>query len=181
MRTPCRTLLSALILIATWVLTGCWSAPVATVQPRGEPRLIQSAIPVKSVKPPATIQSINRDARVITVLGEDPLRPVSYKVGSSVRNLKRLQVGDRVRATVAEDLTVYVLRDGQAPPASIDASRVDARVLSVDGSYRLLTLRFPNGYDETFKVGQSVKLDEMEAGDAVSITPVEAIALRRKR
>jgi hypothetical protein len=104
-------------------------------------------------------------------------------VSPAVRHLSHLQAGNRVRATVAEELTVYVLRDGQNQPLGTDGSpqTVDARVLSVDRSYRLLTLRFPNRYDETFKVSGSVKLDEMEAGDAVSITPVQVIALRRKR
>lgn len=171
------------VLVAAFLLTGCWSPPVGTVQPKGEPRLIEDGIAVESVKPPAIVQSIRRDAHVITVLGKEDSNPVSYRVGPAVRNLDRLQVGDEVRATVDEQLTIYVLRDGQAQPVGNDGSprNVDARVLSVDCSYRLLTLRFPNGYDETFKVSRSVKLDEMEAGDAVSITPVEAIKLRRKR
>ena len=41
-----RTLLLA---VATFALTGCWTAPVATVQPKGDARLIQSGIPVVAV------------------------------------------------------------------------------------------------------------------------------------
>jgi hypothetical protein len=57
----------------------------------------------------------------------------------------------------------------------------DAQVLSVDPSYRLMTLHFPDGRDETLKVSRQVKLDEMEPGDEVSIRPVEAITLRTKK
>jgi hypothetical protein len=189
MRTPRRAMAGPLLLVTPFLLAGCWSAPTATVQPRGEFRLIQGAIAVQSVKPPAVIQSIDPDTHVITVLSQAQTSrqaqtsPVTYKVSPAVRNLSRLQAGDEVRATVAEELTVYVLRDGQNQPSGTDGSpqTVDARVLSVDRSYRLLTLRFPIGYDETFKVSGSVKLDEMEAGDAVSIIPVEMIALRRKK
>jgi hypothetical protein len=183
MRTPRRAMAGPVLLVTTCLLAGCWSAPTATVQPRGESRLIQSAIAVESVKPPAVIQSIDPDAHVITVLSQAQTSPVTYRVSPAVRNLSRLQAGDRVRATVAEELTVYVSRDGQNQPLGADGSpqTVDARVLAVDRSYHSLTLRFPDGYDETFKVSRSVKLDEMEAGDAVSVIPVEMIALRRKK
>ena len=172
-----------LLLVTVFLLAGCWSAPTATVQPGGESRLIQGAIAVESVKPPAVIQSIDPDAREMTVLSQAQTGPVIYRVSPAVRNLSRLQAGDRIRATVAEELTVYVSRDGPNQPSSTDGlpQTVAARVLSVDRSYRLLTLRFPDGYDETFKVSRSVKLDEMEAGDSVSIIPVEMIGLKRKK
>ena len=178
-----RTPHCALLIVTAFLLTGCWHVPVATVQPKGPPRVIQSAIAVESVKRPAIVQSIHRDAREITLLDGGERAAVSYKVSSAVRNLSRLQVGDKVKATVDEQLTVYVLRDGEPAPPGVEGSlqNVDARVLLVDPSYRLLTVHYPDGYDETFKVDQSVKLREMAPGDAVSITPVEAIKLRRKR
>jgi len=173
-----RAMLGSLLVVAAMTQTGCWSPPVSDVQPKGEPRLIQGAIAVKSVKPSATLQSVNPDALAITLLGAGDSRPVSYRVSPKVGKLNRLKAGDRVQATVLEELTVYVSREGQ-PPDTDDLPRdVDARVLSVDRSYRLLTLRYPNGPDETFKVTTQVRLDKMEAGDAVSIRPIEAIALR---
>jgi Cu/Ag efflux protein CusF len=174
-----------LLLVAALTLPGCWSAPVASLQSKGKPRLIQGAIAVavESVKPPAVVQSVDHDARGITVLSPEEARLVSYKVGSNVSNLKRFKAGDKVQATVAEELTVYVRRDGHLPSAggSPQAVVTDARVLSVDPSYRLVTLHFPDGHNETFKVSLRVKLDEMETGDEVTIQPVEAIALRMKK
>jgi hypothetical protein len=78
---------------------------------------------------------------------------------------------------------VYVRRDGHLPSAGGSPHTVvsDAQVLSVDPSYRLVTLHFPDGHNETFKVSLRVKLDEMETSDAVTIQPVEAIALRMKK
>jgi hypothetical protein len=34
-------------------LDGCWTAPIGSMQPQGEPRLIQRAVAVESVKNPA--------------------------------------------------------------------------------------------------------------------------------
>src|ERR1700680_3618089 len=102
-----------LLLVAALALPGCWSAPIARVQPKGKPHLIQGAIAVvESVKLPAVVQSVDLDARAITVLSPGQARLVSYKVGSNVSNLDRLKAGDRVQATVAEELTLYVRRDG---------------------------------------------------------------------
>jgi hypothetical protein len=176
-----RPVRRALLVVAALAQTACWSPPVANVQPKGEPRLIEDAIAVESVKPHAIIQSLDPEARSITVLSIGEARPVTYTAGPRVvRKLNRLKAGDRVQATVVEELTVYVLRDGRPPDTAGSPHDVDARVLSVDHSYRLLTLRFPNGHDETFKVSRRVRLDEMEAGDAVSIRPVKAIAVRPK-
>lgn len=184
MKTLRRVWVGLLLLVTAPVLTGCWSPPVATtVRPSGESRLIQRDIIVESVKPPATVVSIDPNAHWITILSRGRGVPVSYRVSPAVRNLNRFQVGDRVRPRVAEQLTVFAVGDGQAPPLGTDGSapNVDARILSVDRSYRLLTLRFPNEPDETLKVNMGVKLDEMKPGDAVSVTSAEAVALRRKR
>jgi hypothetical protein len=133
-----RSTLTPLLFGATLTLGGCWTAPVANVQPKGAARLIETGIAVESVK-----------GHVI----------------------------------VKKELSVYVLQDGQAPGA--DGAPVtiapDARVLSVDPSYRLLKLQYPNGENETFKVALGVKLREMEAGDAVVIRPVESVNLPDKR
>jgi hypothetical protein len=174
-----------LLLVAVLALPGCWSAPIVRLQSKGTPRPIQGAIvlAVESVEPPAVIQSVDLDARTVAVLHPGEGRLISYKVGSNVSNLDRLKAGDRVQATLAEELTVYVRRDGDLPSAGGSPHTVvsDAQVLSVDPSYRLMTLHFPDGRDETLKVSLRVKLDEMETGDEVSIRPIEAIALRTKK
>ncbi|GAC1456763.1 MAG: hypothetical protein PVSMB1_06500 [Gemmatimonadaceae bacterium] len=167
-------------------LPGCWSAPITHLQSNGAPRLNEGAnaiaVAVESVKPPAVVQSVDHDARSITVPGPAEGRLISYKVGSKVSNLDRVKAGDRVQPTVAEDLTVFVRRAGHLPGTDGSTQHVtDAQVLSVDPSYRLMTLHFPDGHNETFKVSLRVKLDQMETGDEVTIRPVEAIALRVKK
>jgi hypothetical protein len=184
MRTSCA-IPRSLVLVAALVLPGCWSAPIAHLQAKGTPRPIQGAIvfAVESVKPPAVVQSVDLAGRVITVLPKGEAKPISYQVDLKVANLDRLKAGDRVQATVAEDLTVYVAGDGDlaVAPGSSGTVVIDAQVLSLDPSYRLMTLHFPDGRDETLKVSRRVKLDEVEMGDEVSIRPVEAVALRMKK
>jgi hypothetical protein len=175
----------SLLLVAALALPGCWSAPIARLQSQGTRHPIQGAIvlAIESVRPSAVVQSVDLDGRAITVLHPGEGKLISYKVGSNVSNLDRLKAGDRVQATVAEELTVYVRRDGDLASARGSPYTVvtDAQVLSVDPSYRLMTLHYPDGRDETLKVDRQVKLDEMETGDEVSIRPVEAIALRTKK
>jgi hypothetical protein len=161
------------------VLAGCWTAPVATVQPHGEARLIQCAIAVTSLKDIAVVSSVDRSAGTIILRTARKAETSTYKLGPKVSGLDDIRAGDVVRATVAEDLTIYVLRDGQLPDARGTVS-VDARVLMVDPAYRLLTLQYPDGQKETFKVPLGTRLEQMEAGDSVVIRPLELLALRRK-
>jgi hypothetical protein len=168
------------VAVAALAVSGCWTAPVADVQPKGEPRLIQSGIGVESVKDPAIVQSVDAGARTLVLTSRRQGAARTYTAAPQVQNLDRIKAGDTVRATVAEELAVYVLRDGQLPGAGGTRETIasDARVLWVDPSYRLLTLRYRDGHDETLKVGLGVKLGEMEAGDDVVIRPLELRSLQ---
>jgi hypothetical protein len=170
----------ALLLVATLAITGCWTAPVASVQPKGEPRLIQDGIAVEALKSPAIVRSVDATARSIVLSTPGDAAAVSYRVRPEVRKLDRIKVGDEVRATIAEELAVYVLRDGRllGPGGVPEAIASNARVLSVEPSYRLLTLQFPHGHTETFKVDRRVRLEKMASGDEVVIRPVEILALQ---
>jgi hypothetical protein len=174
-----RAMINPLPVAAALAISGCWTAPVAHVQPKGEPRLIQGGITVESVKDGALVQSVDPGARTL-VLRQGQSATCTCKAGPQVENLDRIKAGDRVRATVVEELTVYVLRDGALPGAGDTRETIasDARVLWVDPSYRLLTLRYPDGRDETLKVGLQVRLGEMEAGDDVVIRALEVRSLR---
>jgi hypothetical protein len=164
-------------------LTGCWTAPVASVQPKGEPRLIQDGIAVEALKISAIVRSVDATARRIVLSTPGDAAAVSYRVGPGVRTLDRIKVGDEVRAEIAEELAVYVLRDGRLlrPGGVPEVIASNARVLSVEPSYRLLTLQFPDGHTKTLKVDRRVRLDEMASGDEVVIRPVEILALQVRK
>jgi translation initiation factor IF-1 len=177
-----RAIITLLFPVVALALVACWTAPSANVQPKGEARLIQSAIPVESVKRRLTVQSINAEQRVI-VLNAIAGVPATFNVGTQAPNLYRIQTGDQVQVTVVQELTIYVAKNGEVPGigGKPEALQPDARVLEVDPSYRLLTLQYPNGRAETFKVGLDVRLLEMQPGDVVVVRPKELIAVRGEK
>jgi hypothetical protein len=174
-----RAMVTLPLLVAALALAGCWTAPTANVQPKGEARLIQNAIPVESVKHRVTVQSIDADRRFI-ILNFPEGATATFKPGPQLANIHQIRAGDKVQATVAQELAIYVSKNDRVPrtgdkPEPLEA---DAKVLRVDPSYRLLTLQYPNGQAQTFKVGLDVKLREMAPGDIVVIRTMELIALR---
>jgi hypothetical protein len=177
-----RALASGFLLSASLALAACWTAPVANVQPKGEPRLIQSGIKVESPKGRSTVQSVDTAARTVSISAIGGGAAITtVPVGPKVKDFDRVKSGDKIKPTLTEELAVYSLRDGKLPGPNGSAETIasSAKVLSVDTSYRLLTVEYPDKETETFKVDREVKLDQMEAGDDVVIRPVQLISLSR--
>jgi hypothetical protein len=63
--------------------------------------------------------------------------------------------------------------------AAVNGRTPQARVLLVDPSYRLLTVQYPNGRMETFKIRLHTRIGDIEAGDAVTIRPAEVVERAR--
>ncbi|HEY2676069.1 MAG TPA: hypothetical protein VGI65_03810 [Steroidobacteraceae bacterium] len=160
-------------------LSGCWTPPVASVQPKGDARLIQHAILVEVVKDHATVQSIDLDQQVIALNFTDGTS-ATVKPGPRVTNFAKVRAGDKVKATVIQELSVYVLIDGMLAGVGgkHEPIKTNAKILQIDPAYRLITLQYPNRHVEILKVGLDVKLADMEAGDSVAITTTELRALR---
>jgi hypothetical protein len=169
-----------LLLTATLALPGCWTPPRSDVQPPGEPRLIADHIRVRSHEDPAIVQAVDVRARTVSLVSVRRSSPALYSVSPRVSRLGRVYTGERIRATLVDELSVYVLPAGE-PVIAGERIEPQARVLSVDPSYRRLVIQYPDGEHETFKVGLAVKLRTMHAGDAVVIRPVDLIALKRRR
>jgi hypothetical protein len=173
-----KSVVSLLLPIAALSLAGCWTPPNANVQPNGEPRLIQSGVTAEIVQNPAAVESINASQLTIALKRTDGLTK-TYAIGPKVKHLDRIQAGNQVKATLTEEFAVYLLANGRLPDgATVESLGVNARVLLVDPSYRLLTLQYPNGQSETFKAGLDTKLLEMAPGDDVVVQPREVTALR---
>jgi len=174
-----RAAITLLFPIMPLTLAGCWTPPNANIQPKGEPRLIQSGIAVESVKPHATVESVDASQRVINLKLSDGTA-VSCKVSPQVKNFEQIRAGDIVKVTLAEELAVYVLKDGRLPVAGGTDETIpfNAKVQSVDPSYRLLTLQYLDGKTETFKAGLNAKVLEMQPGDDVVVKIMEAKAVR---
>jgi hypothetical protein len=169
---------NALALLGAAVLAGCWQPPRADVQPSGEPRVIAQAIEVESTRT-GIAQSFDPVARAIAVLEPTDPMPQIYALAPGTP-VQKIKPGERVRLTLAERLTVYVQGVGEVAPEAdgISPNSSDAKVLSVDRSYRLLTLLRTDGRRETFKVAVNVKLSEMQPGDDVAVESMQVVAVR---
>lgn len=166
---------------ATLALAGCWTPPDANVQPAGEPRLIQDSIIVQASQCPATVQATDMHQRTILLALPDGTT-TKFKAAPDLKNFDRMMAGQTVKATVTYKLAVYLLANGQLPNGTTaEALGVNARVLQVDPSYRLLTLQFPNGQSETFKSGLHTRLLQMAPGDSVVVQPFQVTAVSIKR
>jgi hypothetical protein len=178
-----RTLMTLLPLVAALLLVGCWTPPRADVQPQGPSRLIQEGIVVKSALRLAIVRSVDPDTRRVVMQVPGATQTQGYKASPQLSGLNRLTAGAKVRATVTEEFTVYVSSDGRLPGSDAVSTTLvgNAKVLLTDPSYRLLTLQYPDGQTQTFKVAREVKLKQMQPGDDVIIQPLELVSLSVRR
>jgi translation initiation factor IF-1 len=164
--------------ITALMLTGCWTPPNANVQPPGEPRLIQSGVSAVDDHVRATVQGSDTGHRVLNLKLPDGTE-ITCTVNRQVKNLDQIQPGDKVKVMLEEKLAVYALKAGRLPVESgkIETIGFNAKVQSVDPSYRLLKLQYLNGQTQELKVGLDAKLTEMQPGDAVVLQSAEAAAV----
>jgi len=172
--------LMPVILIATGGLfaAGCWTVPNANVQPAGTPGLIQDGIVVDSVLESVVVAAKDDNLHTITLTLNDGTSR-TYAVAPDLRHSDDVHNGQTIKAKVTEQLAVYLLQNGGLPDGSTAQSLgVNARVLTVDPSYRLLAVQYPNGQSETFKPAIGTKLQLMAPGDSVVIKPGNVTAIK---
>jgi Cu/Ag efflux protein CusF len=176
--------MAAMVTAFALTLTGCWTPPNANVQPAGKPGLIQGGIPVEVIQEPVTVESLDAGKHTITLKHTDGTSK-TFTVEPAVQNLDQVKVGDTIKATVKAELAIYILENGRLPnpdgttrPKTIN---FNAKVLTVDPSYRLLTLQVSNGYTMTIKAGLDVLLEKMAPGDDVVMRSNEVTAITIKQ
>jgi hypothetical protein len=174
-RTMKKAVFALLPALVALTLTGCWTPPNANVQPKGEPRLIQSGVSADVYKVRVTVKTIDAGNQTIGIELSDGTA-INCTLSPQVKTSRPLQIGDQIKVTLAEKLAVYVLKDGRLPgPGGTDeAIPFIARVQTVDPSYRLLKLQYLNGQTLGLKTDLDAKLLEMQPGDAVVLQNAEA-------
>jgi len=185
----------ALLPASMLILTSCSSTPegegatMAAVQ-KGEP----GGIVVDTYKITAAVNAVDAASRKVTLVTPDGTK-TTYKAGPEVVNFNQIQVGDQVKAMVAEQLVVFVRKNGEpasdgaaglvglapvgAKPGVLMANteEVTAKVEAIDLQHRKATLRFPDGKSKTFKVRKDVDLTKAKLGDEVVFRTTEALAI----
>jgi hypothetical protein len=137
------------------------------------------------------IDTANRKVTLVTSDGEK----TTVKCGPEVINFDQIRVGDQLKVTVAEELAVYMAKEGAAPsdgaaalvalapkgakPGGVVAStvQVTAKVTAIDLKHHKATLQFADGTTRTVTVRDDVDLTKRRVGEEVVIRTTEVLAL----
>jgi len=159
---------------------------------------VQSGVPggmaVSTYKETATVTAIDKATRKVTLVTPDGTSS-TVKCGPAVANFDQIEVGDQVKATVTEQLVVFVRKPGEpagdgaaavvalAPigdkPGVVMANteEITARVQAIDVKHHKATLLFSDGTTKTFKVRPDVDLTKQTVGGDVVFRTTEAMAV----
>ncbi len=188
----------ALAPAAVIMFTSCSSTPKA---PEGQSTTLVAAekgVPgglfVETYQTTATVTGIDASTRHVTLVTPDG-RKGNVQVGPDVINFDQIKIGDQVKATVTEELAVYMAKAGTPPPTGeaalvalaptgakpggvlANTVQITAKVKAIDVGKRKATLEFPDGSTKTFAVRQDIDLTKEYVGEEVVIRSTEAVAI----
>jgi hypothetical protein len=162
----------------------------ATAVRSGEP----GGVVVQTYQETATVSDIDKDKRKLTLTTPDGVK-TTVEAGPAVVNFDQIQIGDQVKATVTEQLVVFVRKSGE-PPAEgqaatvalapmgakpgvvmADTEETTAKVTAIDVQNHKATIQFPDGQSKTFKVRKDVDLTKRSVGEEVVIRTTDAMAI----
>jgi len=146
----------------------------------------------------ATVEAVDKEQRLVTLkTAEGKTRQVH--LGEEAVNFDQIEVGDQVRATVAEEVAIAIHRAGATPrpgeeggnramigapkgakPGVIIATtrRVTGKIDSIDAEGRTVTLTATEGGKPMkIKVSPKVELTGLKAGDEVAARVTDAMAI----
>ena len=141
----------------------------------------------------ATVTGIDAARRELTLATQNGHR-AKYKAGPDVVNFDQIQVGDRVKAVLTEEVAV-VLGKGAGPigtsgvgvalaPAGskpgavmVDTSEITAKVTNVDERRHKITVELPDGTTRTVKAGRKIDLSAVQRDEMVTMQVGEGLAV----
>jgi len=146
----------------------------------------------------ATVAAVDANNRTVKLKFADGTTRTIH-LGKESVNFGQIKVGDKVRATVAEEVAVSIGKSGAAPSSAhdqfvalapkggmpgmivADTEEVTAKIKSVDAQKGTITLTEPDGATRTVKAGQHVRISELKEGEDVTarITQAEAIVVQK--
>jgi hypothetical protein len=188
------TLLAAILMlgvVASGEDNSATTQPSATTAPTAtrEPGRVETTEHTETV----TVSAVNPDTREVTLKAPDGTVSV-YKCGPDVVNFDQIKVGDQVKATVVEQLAIFVRKTTDAPSANqshvvalaakgdkpgvvmATTTELTAQVKAIDPDAHTATLTGTNG-TVTFHVDPAVNLTNVHVGDNVVIQYTQGIAL----
>jgi len=197
-----RFLVNALGAAATLTLAACSSTVYGPVDDKTPGATYEKGVPggtlVETHRLTATVTSVDPASRKVTLVARDGEK-TTVTCGSKILNFEQIRVGDVVKATVTDELTVAMADKAGAPgdsaaglvalapqgakPAVLmaETQRYNATITAINLKRHQATLRFPDGTTRTFKVRQDVDLSQRKVGDEVAfrVTVATAISIEK--
>ncbi len=190
--------------VAVLIMSVIVAAPVSPTLAQAPSTQTQKA-PATSEKKPAvgeatavklqgTITAVDKENRTVTIKGSKG-RILTLDVKDPSK-LEVLKVGDPVVGVYMEAVAIQVKKAGAAAPGmSVQESRVGSKpgetpagaigrevtvtgtITAVDRKAQTVTIKGPQGNQETVKVKNPKNLENVKAGDMVEITYAQALAV----
>ncbi len=188
MKTRLFCILITMSIIGVLALVGC--ATTKSKVPAGE-GIELGEVSVITVN----VVGIDKKDRTLTLRGPQG-DVVTVEVTDDVRNFDQIEVGDKVKVTYYQAVAVYFGEPGTQPKAdagavfarapkgakpgvyAVGAVDVSATVQAINKAKRTVTLKGPDGHEETVSVDESMKeFDNLRVGDTIHVRYTEAIAI----
>lgn len=181
---------ASLFVACASIALGAEPPATAAKKQAGEP----GAIAVMVATATATVQSVDTAKRTVALKMPDGTVK-TFKLGKEVRNFDQIKVGDQVKTTYVDELTVFLRKAGAPPSAEevtnvmlapkgakpgiivADTRQMTAKIEAVDAKKRTVTLMGPGGESKTLKVSKKVNLKQVKKGDDVVVRYTEALAI----
>ncbi|MGO8838010.1 MAG: hypothetical protein ACLQAH_04585 [Limisphaerales bacterium] len=141
-----------------------------------------------------TVVSIDAAQRKIELKHADG-KITSYKCGPEVRNFDQIKTGDQVRATVVDEMALFLkpasstqtltatgtvvgARLGAKPGiVTLDTLDFTAKVLAINAWQHQVILQTADGTTKPIQVGEYVNLADFNVGDEVVVRLTQALAV----
>ena len=193
-------LIKILTLLAAVIFT---IAACATTTPPPPPQVntstamkegVPGGVTVNTVEVTAKVTAIDTKNRKVTFLLPDGSKE-TVKVPPEAANFDQISKGDLVKATLTEEVVVYLDEEGASVPGGYaagvaiapkgaqpggivaEAVQVTATVTAIDQANRTATLQFEDGTLETISVRDDIDLSKRKVGENVVFAVTGAIAL----
>jgi hypothetical protein len=155
---------------------------------------VPGGVIVDTVQVSAEVTAIDTANRKVTLKGPDG-DEFTAKVGPEAVNFDQIRVGDRVNATLTEELVVFLDEAGAAGPDGsaamvalapkgaqpggvvAETTQITATVKAIDTTNRTATLQFDDGSTQTFPVRDDIELSQRKVGEKVVFQVTEMIAI----
>ena len=188
----------ALLIAILFTLTACATATPPPPAQVNTTTSVQEGVPggviVNSVEVTAKVTAIDTKNRKATLLLPDGEKE-TITVPPEAVNFDQVRVGDIVKATLTEEVVVYLDEEGASVPDAYaagvklapegaqpggvvaEAVKVSATITAIDQDNRTATVRFEDGSIETLPVRDDIDLSKRKVGEKVVFIVTQMVAL----